>query len=137
VELPPVGTSKTVEREPLVRVNGWSIKISAIVQILAIVGGGFAAWYSLSSKVEMSLERLKDVSSRVEANRVERLEATEALRADTQRARETDARFGEQILNLQLLMGDVKRQIEGLDLSGERRVDPTRIRDRDNPNEAK
>lgn len=107
--------NRTAEHEPMVRLNGWSIKLANIVQIAVIVLGGVGAWYTLTGQVERGIEKIEDLSALVAEHRKERISAIEKLTDALNGVQIEAARTGGKVENLELLLGDLRKRFDEID----------------------
>ena len=113
--------------EPMIRINhtGYGIRVATMVQVVVLLVPIIGAWYNLTAKqnyIVSEIERnaravdsqIQSLAALMERNRVERLGDIKDLRVTTSDLNSDLARVQEQIKNLQLLLGDIRKN-SGLD----------------------
>ena len=103
-------------QEPMLRLNstGFGIHLSTIIYAGVTLFVGAGAWYNLQSNQASFLEKLSAVQASINEARTEREVVAGALKA-----REIDdaadrARRDEQIGNMNLLIGDLRKTVDRL-----------------------
>ena len=116
MEQPRIHTPHADVQEPMIRLNstGFGIHASTIIYaaVTLFVGGG--AWYNLQATQSAFLEKIEAVQASLIEERADRTLIASALKA-----REIDdaadrARRDEQISNMNMLIGDLRKNVDRL-----------------------
>lgn len=126
--------------EPMLRINstGWGIRLATVVQISVLIFAGGGAWWSITLKqdhiidkvtgtIQILERKVDDVSAgldrkiealsvNIERNRQERQTDITELRKEGQSAGKDITRLQEQLKNLELLLGDIRRRAQEMDV---------------------
>lgn len=101
--------------EPIVRVNGWSVKVSALYHAVIVTGilvSFIGSWYRLNYNQEVMLSRISDLKTAFEDQQNEQNQVVKELRDKAEQGAEQRAEMRAQIQNLTLLVGDLRKLID-------------------------
>lgn len=101
-----------MNREPMVHINGtdYGVKLSTIVQTIIVLIPMVGAWYNLNNGQLDLKDDVVELKENIRQYKIEGANDRADLRNKTQNTREDIARLQEQLKNLQLLLGDLKKQ---------------------------